>query len=92
MKTKFYTHLMVLVGMVMTSLPSAAHEFHDAGYYANSALYIKWHDMMHAIGAFVSQMSPVYVLGLTILLAVLVYIVFKVKLSEHLKPRKIART
>lgn len=83
MKTKFYTQLMVLVGMVTIAAPLAAHEFHDAGYYANGALYIMWHDMAHAVSAFVAQMSPVYVMGLTILVSILAYIAFKVKRSDH---------
>ena len=86
MKTKLYTKLMVLVGMVMTAAPLAAHEFHDAGYYANGALYIMWHDMTHAISAFIAQMSPVYIVGLAILVSILVYIAFKVKRSGHIMP------
>ncbi|WP_455197392.1 hypothetical protein [Kaarinaea lacus] len=82
-KARFYTQLMVLVGMVTTAAPLAAHEFHDTGYYANGTLYIMWHDMTHAVSAFVAQMSPVYVLGLTILVAILAYIAFKVKRSDH---------
>lgn len=82
-KTRLYTQLMVLVSMVMTAAPTAAHEFHDAGYYANSALYIFWHDMVHVIGAFVTQMSPVYIMGLAILVSILAYIARKVKRSDH---------
>lgn len=82
-QTKLYTQLMVLVGMVTTAAPLAAHEFHDAGYYANSALYIMWHDMAHAISAFVAQMSPVYIMGLTILVSILAYVAFKMKRSDH---------
>lgn len=84
MKTRHYMLLMLWIGMMMTVPPVAAHEHHDAGYFANSALYIKWHDMLHAIGAFISQMSPVYVTALFILLAILAYIAIKVKRAEHL--------
>ncbi len=83
-KIRFYMQLILWAGMVMMVSPLAAHEYHDVDYYANSALYITWHDMSHAIGAFVSQMSPVYATALLILLAVLAYIAIKVKLAGHL--------
>jgi hypothetical protein len=87
MKTKIYTQLMVLVGMVMAATPLAAHEFHDTEYYANSALYIMWHDMLHAIGAFVAQLSAVYVIGLMIQLSILLFIAIKIKRTRHAQSR-----
>jgi hypothetical protein len=48
------------------------------------ALYPSWGQVLQATGAFVSQMSPVYISALMILLGILAYIAFKVKRTEHL--------
>ena len=88
MKTTLYkqlhSQLIALLGMLMFSFPATAHEMHDAAYYANSSLYIMWHDLLHTIGAFFSQMSFGYIMFLTILLAILGYIAIKVKSTEHM--------
>lgn len=84
MKTTLYKRLHILLGIFLLASPAAAHEMHGAAYYANSSLYIMWHDLLHTIGAFFSQMSFGYIMFLTILLAILGYIAFKVKSTEHM--------
>lgn len=84
MKSKFYTQLLFLIWIFMTSTQASAHEMHDTTYYASSSLYVMWHDLMHAIGGFFAQMSSGYVLGLTILLSILGYIAVKVKRAEQM--------
>lgn len=88
MKTTLYkrlhTQLMLFVSVFTASMQASAHEMHGTAYNTNSSLYIMWHDLIHAIVAFFSQMSFGYISGLAILLVILGYVAAKVKSTEHM--------
>jgi len=77
MKTKRdkQVKLWVATGLILSIF--AVHYFYDA-------LYLSWGQALQVTAAFVSQMSPVYIAALMILLGILAYIAFKVKRAEHL--------
>ena len=85
-RCRYYTQLMLLVGTMTVAMPLSAHqlghETHSAVIGGNSV----WHTATHAIESCVTQFSSGYLAVLITLLAVLVFVAFKVKHSDRVVP------
>lgn len=85
-RCRFYTQLMLLVGTMTVAMPLSSHELGHVTQDPGSNIYAMWHNAMHVIHSFVSQASAGYLVFLVSLLAVLVFVAFKVKRSGHVVP------
>ena len=76
MKMRFYTELMLLVGMVSFAVPVSAHQL---GHDAHTSSVGFWHNITHSLEACATQFAPSYLVVLFLLLSVLAFVAYKVK-------------